>query len=127
MFFGFRLFNIFYDLNSLGNRDIDNNIRIILANDGGGGLFKHSGSESYIYIGEKDLNPYIAAAGHFGNKSRTLVKGYAERLGFEYITASSKAEFDSVYEIFITPEITDKPICLRFSQITPKNANLLIL
>ncbi len=102
--------SFFYDLNSLGNRDIGNNIRILLVNDGGGGLFKHSGSESYIYIGEKDLNPYIAAAGHFGNKSRTLVKGYAESLGFEYLTASNRAEFDSVYERFITPEITDKPM-----------------
>ncbi len=102
--------SFFYDLNSLGNRDIGNNIRILLINDGGGGLFKLSGTDHYIYIGEKDTNPYIAAAGHFGNKSRTLVKGYAESLGFEYLTASSKAEFDTAYKRFITPEITDKPM-----------------
>ena len=102
--------SFFYDLNSLGNRDIGNNVRILLINDGGGGLFKLSGIDHYIYIGENDTNPYIAAAGHFGNQSRTLVKGYAESLGFEYLSASNKEEFNAVYERFITSEMTDKPM-----------------
>ncbi len=102
--------SFFYDLNSIGNRSVGSNIRILLVNDGGGGLFKLSGIDHYRYIGVNDTNPYIAAAGHFGNKSKTLVKGYAESLGFEYLTASSKEEFNAVYERFITPEMTDKPM-----------------
>lgn len=100
----------FYDMNALGNRDIGNNVRILLVNDGGGGLFKLRCNEQYKTVGTEDTNPYIAAAGHFGNKSSTLVRGYAESLGFEYITASSKKEFDSVYEHFVSPKLTDKPM-----------------
>lgn len=100
----------FYDMNALGNRDLKNNVRILLVNDGGGGLFRLSNIETHQVIGDEDASPYIAAAGHFGNQSRTLVKSYAESLGFEYLSASSKEEFESVYERFITPERTDKPM-----------------
>ena len=79
-------------------------------NDGGGSLFKQSWTEQHNYIGDEDMESYIAAAGHFGNKSRTLVKGYAESLGFEYLAASGKEEFDAVYERFLTPELMDKPM-----------------
>lgn len=100
----------FYDMNAIGNRDIGNNIRILLINDGGGGLFKLRCNEQYSTIGIKDTDPYIAARGHFGNKSSILVKSYAESLGFEYMTASDKESFESVYKRFITPEMTDHPI-----------------
>lgn len=100
----------FYDMNAIGNRDLSKNVRILLVNDGGGGLFKLKGTEQNITIGDKDTDPYIAAVGHFGNQSRTLVKSYAESLGFEYMTASNKEEFDSVYERFVTPEMTDMPM-----------------
>ncbi len=100
----------FYDINSIGNRDVGRNIRILLVNDGGGGLFKLKGNEQNLTIGDKDTDPFIAATGHFGNKSPNLVKWYSEALGFEYLTASSKTEFDNVYMRFITPELTDKPM-----------------
>lgn len=102
--------SFFYDLNSLGNRSISNNIRILLINDGGGGLFKLSNIDHYKYIGVNDTNPYIAAVGHFGHQSKTLVKSFSESLGFEYISASDKEEFLSRYKRFVTPEITDKPM-----------------
>jgi 2-succinyl-5-enolpyruvyl-6-hydroxy-3-cyclohexene-1-carboxylate synthase len=38
------------------------------------------------------------------------VKHYAEDLGFEYITASNKEEFEAVYRKFTNPDIGDKPI-----------------
>lgn len=102
--------SFFYDLNSLGNRDIGRNVRILLVNDGGGGLFKTSGSAVHKYLGDEFSNPYIAAAGHFGNKSSVLVKCYVEALGFEYLTASTKEEFDAIYERFLVPELTEKPM-----------------
>lgn len=100
----------FYDMNALGNRDIGNNVRILLINNNGGGLFKTKGSEQYNTIGDKDTDLYIAAAGHFGVKSSTLVRGYAESLGFEYMTASNKEEFEATYKRFITPDLTEKPM-----------------
>ena len=53
---------------------------------------------------------YIAAGGHFGNMSKSLVKNYAEDLGFEYITASNKDEFEAVYARFVSKGPAEKPM-----------------
>ncbi len=93
----------FYDINSLGNRHIGDNVRILLVNNGKGTEFRnfyHTGS----LFGE-DADEYIAAARHFGNKSRILVKNYVENLGFEYLKAENKQEFESVCEFFLSPQI----------------------
>lgn len=98
----------FYDLNVLGNRHIQSNIRILLVNNGRGTEFRnyyHTGST----FGDA-ADPYICAAGHFGNQSPVLVKHFVEDLGFTYISASNKEEFTQVYQEFINKEINDKPI-----------------
>lgn len=98
----------FYDLNAIGNRHTGNNLRILLVNNGKGTefrLYNHHAS----HFGE-DGDEFVAAAGHYGNKSTTLIKNYAESLGFEYISASSKDEFETVYSRFLEPEVTDKPM-----------------
>ncbi|HOG19854.1 MAG TPA: thiamine pyrophosphate-binding protein [Salinivirgaceae bacterium] len=98
----------FYDINVLGNRHVGNNLRILLVNNGKGTEFRqfnHVASQ----FGE-DADKFIAAAGHFGNKSPELVKNYAQSLGFEYISASNKDEFEKVYERFLMPILTEKPI-----------------
>ena len=100
----------FYDMNALGNRSIGNNVRILLINNNGGALMKTSSSFVYHYMGNIDSEKFLVASGHFGNKSKTLVKGYVESLGFEYMTASSKEEFDRVYPRFVLPELTEKPM-----------------
>ena len=73
-----------------------------------GGEFKNYFSAAYDF-GEES-SPYICAEGHYGNKSKDLVKHYAEDLGFEYISATDQKEFEDKYRTFINPEITDKPI-----------------
>ncbi len=101
----------FYDINSLGNRHIQNNLRILLVNNGIGAEFK-----LYCYPGSalgEDCNPNIAAKGHFGNKSHELVKHYAQDLGFEYMSATNKAEFMQTSKRFLSPEMTEKPIILE--------------
>lgn len=100
----------FYDMNVLGNRSIGKNIRIIMINNNGGSIFKQSAAPGYKFFGDKITNKFIAASGHFGNKSFTLVKHFVEDLGFEYISASNKEEFHQVYLRFVEPQITDKPI-----------------
>lgn len=105
--FGDLLF--FYDMNSLGNRDIKPNLRIIVINNGLGQEFKNVSFPGSLLLGE-DIDKFTAAKGHFACQSKTLVKDYAENLGFEYLTASNKEEFNSVYERFITSEMTDKPM-----------------
>ena len=98
----------FYDMNVVGNRHVGNNVRILLVNNGKGNEFRNYRHPCYFLGDEADK--YIAAAGHYGNMSNLLVKNYAENLGYEYITASNKEEFNNVVEKFLSPEICDKPI-----------------
>lgn len=89
----------FYDMNSLGNRHVGNNIRILLINNGKGTEFRN-----YVHPGAKfgeDADKYIAAGGHYGNKSAELVRHYAQNLGFKYISASDKESFMSVVDDFL--------------------------
>ena len=58
----------------------------------------------------EEADKFIAAAGHYGNKSHLLVRHYAEDLGYEYLSANSKEEYLQNLERFLTPEITDRPM-----------------
>lgn len=105
--FGDLLF--FYDMNSLGNRDIKPNLRIIVINNGLGQEFKNVSFPGSLVFGD-DIDKFTAAKGHFACQSKTLVKDYAENLGFEYLTASNKEEFAEVYKRFISKELTERPM-----------------
>ncbi|MCR6653792.1 MAG: thiamine pyrophosphate-dependent enzyme [Cellvibrionaceae bacterium] len=101
----------FYDMNVLGNRHIGNNLRILIVNNGTGNEFKQYNHHA-AYFGES-ADEFIAAAGHFGNKSSILVRHYSQALGFDYLTASNKAEFLDVYEKFIEGKNREKICCIR--------------
>lgn len=104
--FGDLLF--FYDMNSIGNREITSNVRILIVNNGLGQEFKNYSCFSAMF--GDDTNKFIAAQGHYGNQSTILVKNYAEALGFEYLTASNKDEFYEVAQRFVQPNKTEKPM-----------------
>ena len=113
----------FYDLNSLGNRHIGHNIRILLVNNGRGFEFRKKDHPGYKFGESADL--YIAAGGHFGNKSKTLVKEFTENLGFEYLTASTKEEFEAVCSHFVDEKLTDKPMVFEvFPETKDEISNL---
>ena len=100
----------FYDMNSLGNKHIKNNLRIMLINNGCGTEFHNYNHRAAKISESKNMSiEYFAADGHFGNKSNTLVKHYAEDLGFEYIKADNKKEFLEGIEKF-TKTKNEKPI-----------------
>lgn len=106
LYFGvFGDLSFFYDMNSLGNRHVGDNLRILLVNNGDGTEFRH-----YCHMGsdfdDKYANKYFAAGGHYGNKSRVLVKHFAKDLGFEYLSASNKDEFEEVLGKFVQPEVS---------------------
>lgn len=113
----------FYDMNSLGNRHVGSNIRLLLVNNGKGTEFRQYKHHAESFKDEADK--FIAAAGHFGCQSRTLVMHYAEDLGFEYLSASTKAEFAQVKERFLTNDRTDRPIlCEVFTDSTEESRAL---
>lgn len=98
----------FYDMNSLGNRHVGNNVRLMVVNNGRGTEFRN-----YWHPAERfgdDADAYMAAAGHYGAKSPTLLKHYATDLGFGYLSATNKKEFEAVVDEFASPEIGDKPL-----------------
>lgn len=113
----------FYDLNSIGNRHIGNNVRILLINNGRGQEFRNYTHDGNIFREEADK--YIAAAGHFGYMSQSLVKGISESLGYKYLTATNKEEFCNVIDEFTSTEPSDKPIILEVFTDTTDESNAL--
>lgn len=101
----------FYDMNSLGNRHVGNNLRILLINNGKGTEFRTYRHRNAPLGDEADK--FVAAGGHFGQKSDSLVRHYTEALGFDYVAASNQEEFDAAHEAFLRPEITDKPMFME--------------
>jgi hypothetical protein len=81
--------------------------QFIVNNDGGQQFrnFDHPASS----LGDK-TNEFVAAAGHFGNKSPELVKHYAQDLGYEYMTASNKEEYLAQCDAFFSPEPKEHPV-----------------
>ncbi|MGM9727409.1 MAG: thiamine pyrophosphate-binding protein [Prevotella sp.] len=109
LFFGiFGDLSFFYDMNAVTTSDIGGNVRIMLINNGRGTEFRNPGHIAAEF-GEA-ADPYMAAAGHFGNKSMALVKDLAHDLGFNYLSATTKEEFLSVYEQFVDSNLSDRPM-----------------
>lgn len=112
LYFGvFGDLSFFYDMNVLGNRHVGNNVRIMLINNGRGAEFRLYNHPCGAFGDEAE--PYMAAAGHYGNKSPLLVKHYAENLGYEYLCATNKEEYLNVRDRFVQSEFTEKPMLLE--------------
>jgi len=117
--------SFFYDINSLANRHIQKNIRIMLINNGCGTEFKNF--NHFAAILDEETKNYVAGYGHFGNQSENLVKHYAEDLGFTYISASNKEEYLKLTDTFFSPDDFDKPIIFEIFTKTDDESNALNL
>ena len=113
----------FYDMNVVGNRHVGNNVRLLLINNGKGNEFRNYDHPCY-FLGE-EADRFVAAAGHYGNKSHRLVKDYATDLGYEYLSASNKEEFNATIDRFLIPEATEKPMLLEVFTETEDESNAL--
>ena len=101
----------FYDMNVLGNRHVPSNVRIMMVNNGKGTEFRNYGHVCHQWGDEAD--GYMAAAGHYGSRSSELVRHYAEDLGYGYMCASSKEEFNDRIERFLDKNAFDRPVILE--------------
>lgn len=113
----------FYDINVLGNRHIGSNVRIMLINNGKGTEFRNYNHKAAMFGEAADA--YIAAAGHFGQKSCSLVKHFAQDLGFHYLTASNKTEFSENINNFLSPAKLEKPIIFEVFTNSEDESNAL--
>lgn len=116
---------LFYDINVLANRHVGNNLRILLINNGKGAEFRMY-SHLASRIGD-DADTYIAAAGHYGNKSPKLIHHFAEDCGYKYMHASSKEEFLAQYKEFVSPVISKSIIFEVFTSSEDESNSLKIL
>lgn len=124
LFFGvFGDLAFFYDMNVVGNRHVGNNVRILLINNGKGNEFRNYNHPCYFLGNVAD--EYVAASGHYGNKSNLLVKNYAENLGYEYLSASNKNEFNASIDKFLSSEKQEKPILFEVFTETEDESNAL--
>ena len=115
----------FYDINVLANRHVGHNVRILLINNGKGAEFRMYSHKASI-IGS-DADDYVAASGHYGNKSPHLVHHFAEDCGYKYIHAETKEEFLSNYKQFVDPVITQSIIFEVFTSSEDESESLKII
>lgn len=113
--------SFFYDMNSLGIRHIGNNLRILLINNGKGTEFRLPDHPAVV-LGD-DADSFVAAAGHYGFQSRNLVKHYAQDLGFQYMSAENKDEFNQNLNDFIFNKEKERSIIFEIFTDT-KNENI---
>ena len=117
--------SFFYDMNSLGNRHIGNNVRILVVNNGKGMEFRLINHNGAMFGDETDK--YIAAAGHHGSQSPQVIKHWALDLGYEYLFADNKEDFLKIADRFLKPSITDKPMVLEVFTTTEDETGALKL
>jgi len=116
----------FYDMNALGNRHFPANVRIMIINNGKGTEFRNFGHPAYP-LGET-ANPYIAAAGHYGNKDKSPIKAYVESLGYKYLTAYNKEEFLENCKLFCESGSYNQPIVFEvFTETNDETESLQML
>lgn len=102
----------FCDMNVLGNRHLGKNLRIMIVNNGSGAEF-YAKNSFYSALFGKTVGKYCAAEGHFGNKSKQLVRDLARNLGFDYMSAETKEEYRAVVKAFTNPVIGEKPMIIE--------------
>ena len=78
--------SFFYDMNSIWNKQLDKNIRILLVNNNGTGLLRGHNLKNISSV------------------HNTTAKGWVESTGFEYISANTKEEFEQKLRYFISNE-----------------------
>ncbi|MEM1002694.1 MAG: thiamine pyrophosphate-dependent enzyme, partial [Bacteroidota bacterium] len=101
--------SFFYDSNALWNNYIPNNFKIILINNGGGGIFR-------ILPGHKNTENFDR---YFETKHHLIAKQLCEMYGFNYITAMDRTELEVALSLFF--ENNDQPILLEI--FTPSRMN----
>lgn len=94
--------SFFYDMNSLGIREIGKNIHILLVNNGGG-------SEFYFSMGPKKL-PNIDL--HISAAHKKKAKEWVEACGCTYYSASTLEEYEKQLPLFMEKN-NERPVVME--------------
>lgn len=121
----------FYDMNSLGNRHLGKNVRILMINNNVGTEFKmstHIGSQfgdhtdDYVGAGMHNINHYVHPLHRGQVAAPSPAQAWATSLGIRYISASNKEEFENNVAEFIASE-GDAPVLFECFT-TPANEDV---
>ena len=76
--------SFFYDMNSIWNKPLKKNIKILLVNNNGTGLLRNNNLKAITSV------------------HNTSAEGWVKSTGFEYISARSKEEYDDKLKYFLS-------------------------
>lgn len=99
-----------YEMNIVGNRHINSNVRILLVNNNGGAEF-HGGFVIDTQILGKDVDEYTAASGHFISAQGTIAH-FVQDFGFEYFCVTNKQDYLNTLPHFLDLK-TNKPVLVE--------------
>ncbi len=94
--------SFFYDSNALWNASLGGNLKIILLNNGGGGIFHQ------LPIAKNSPEAITAVAGHH----HTSARGICESYNIDYLSAYDKKELNNAMQKFLTMK-TNRPVLLE--------------
>lgn len=94
--------SFFYGMNALGIKHIKNNVRVLMINNGGG-------AEFHI---QPDANSIPSIDWHIGAAHSRKAKGWAESLGYKYMSANNEESLSEALKQFVSKE-SDAPILLE--------------
>lgn len=97
------------EMNIIGNRHINSNVRILLVNNGAGAEF-HGGTIDSKMLGD-NVDEYTAAGGHFISKKGTIAH-FVSDFGFEYICVTNQTDYLSILKHVFDCK-SDKPILVE--------------
>jgi 2-succinyl-5-enolpyruvyl-6-hydroxy-3-cyclohexene-1-carboxylate synthase len=102
-----------YDRNGIWNKYVSPQLRIIVVNNGGGGIFRFiPGPADSGHLEE-----------HFEVRHQQSVQPLAEMHGFEYLCATNSTDFERMLKDFF--EVQEKPVLLEVITPSKENAKLL--
>ncbi len=78
--------SFFYDMNSIWNKQLTSNVRILLVNNNGTGLLRGHNLKGISSV------------------HNTVAQGWVQSTGFHYLSAHSKEEFDAILPKFLSKE-----------------------
>lgn len=102
-----------YDSNGLWHRYLPSTFRVVVINNGGGGIFRYIPGPSET----KELEPFFEAKGDY------RCKGIAETFGLKYFNAENPEELKSVLAHFWDDK--GKPALLEICTPGPRNGEIL--
>ncbi|MCK9160341.1 MAG: 2-succinyl-5-enolpyruvyl-6-hydroxy-3-cyclohexene-1-carboxylic-acid synthase [Bacteroidaceae bacterium] len=106
--------SFFYDMNALWCGYIRSNLRILLLNNGGGGIF-HTLPELEM---SGTSNKFITAV------HKTSAKGWAEERGMQYLYVENEEQLADAMKLFTIAEQQEKPILMEVFTNKNKDARI---